>query len=233
MVSVILVILVMVVQSCLQFAPAVFLMFHHYAFGKNSKKKANDLCSYFILGIELVVAILLIAAIWAVQQIREKNFFDEKWFLGIMTGIFVIDAILMIFYFKKNNGTKLNFVLNGRGNTRDKIQNINNNLGALKLGIKSACGELFFTLPMVILLANEVCYVNFNGNLILAIVLVFGYIISAMLPIYKIKFNYKMGKNLAEIQRKRVKNKTIIKFVLGISFAMLTILIIIFRIIHG
>lgn len=230
--SVILVILAMVIQGLLQFAPASFLIFRHYAFGKTNKNKADKLCSYFIFGIEIMVAIMLIVAVWAMQQIREKNFFDEKWFLGIMAGIFIVDAILAIFYFKKS-GTKLNFVLVGRGNIRKKLQNVDNSFAALKCGIKSACKELFLSLPLVIFFANEICFINYNDKKVLAIILVFCYIVAAMLPVYKIKFEYKFGKNLAEIQRKRVKNKVLVKSALCSTFVIMAILIVVFRIING
>ena len=230
--SVFLLILAMVIQSLWQFAPANFLLFRHYVFGKNSSKKAQDLCSFFIVGVEIVVAIIFIVVIWVMQQIREKSFFDENWCLGILAGILLLESVLMLFYFKKS-GTKLNFIISTKQNLREKYQNINTKSAALKSGMSAASGEILLSLPLELLVAHEICQLYFDNEMVLAITFALMYITATIWPIYQIKFDFKHGKNLADIQRKRVKHKLLIKTIGSGCFIMVAIVMIVFRMING
>ena len=53
------------IQAFMQLTPGVFALFYHYALGKNSSTKADDLSLHFILGVItfIVITWLLIYAL--------------------------------------------------------------------------------------------------------------------------------------------------------------------------
>ena len=55
-ISVVILILVALIQISMQLTPGIFMLFYHYALGKKSRNKADDLNLSFILGAETFIA---------------------------------------------------------------------------------------------------------------------------------------------------------------------------------
>ena len=59
-ISVIILVLAMLIQVSMQLTPGTFALFYHYALGKNSRTKADNLSLYFTLGVITFMAIVWI-----------------------------------------------------------------------------------------------------------------------------------------------------------------------------
>ena len=98
-VSIGIVILAMLIMASLQLVPGVFALFHHYACGKYSAKKASTLCLFFILGSEIIAAFLFITAIY-IADILFLNDLDPRnnvltW---ISAGVLIALSIASFFF---------------------------------------------------------------------------------------------------------------------------------------
>lgn len=207
------------IMATLQLTPGIFLIFYHYASGKNSTKKASKYAFSFILGTlaySLIMFLLLYAVYFSFFYMHPN--LEKGLFLWIMGGIFLaLSIISCLFYFRKGKGTEL---LISRGVSQKiftRARLIKSKKEAFLLGLFSGTAELVFTFPVYIIAVSAAN----NMDSILKILFVTIFVIAAVIPVFVYYVMFRSGANLAEIERRRVKNKTFIRIMLTISYALL------------
>ena len=208
----------------MQLVPGTFALFYHYAIGKNSSTKADNLSLYFILG-----TITLMATIWLlVYTFIFKVFYDKiNFYLDfipwIMTGIFFAESIAsLFFYYRKGKFTTLFISRSVARNLNSHAQKTKNRSDAFILGFFSGIPELIFTLPLYIVTSIELMKINFS----LRPLFIIFYIIISIIPLFIIRTLYRCDYNLAKIERARIHAKIFIRIFISISFTLLAIAVI-------
>lgn len=220
-ISVVILILSMLIQAFLQLTPGTFALFYHYALGKNSTAKTNNLSLYFILGtivfmtITWLIIYTLILAIFC-----QKSDFGSDFCPWLMAGIFFAESIAgFFFYYRKGKFTALFVSRQSAKNLSIHAQKVKTRSDAFILGLFAGTPELIFTLPLYIISATELMKITtIPRALIIAI-----YITVSIFPLFVIRTLYRCGYNLATIERLRVRAKLFVRLAICISFLLLTI----------
>ncbi len=226
--SLIIIILAMVIQACLQLAPGVFAIFYHYALGKTTAKKADDRSLSFILGIEICSALIFLAIYITVSFfVTEKEFLNTV-FRWILSGIFLAEAFFCFFFYyksraKKSKSTELFLSRHFVRNTILRVEQSKNRSDTIILGIITCALELFITLPLYIICSIEIPNISPTCGFLFII----AYIIIATIPLFTIRSFFRVGRNLAEIQLIRLKQKFPVRIILTVCFTALSVITII------
>jgi hypothetical protein len=224
------VILAMLIMASLQLQPGVFALFYHYASGKYSKKKTSDVTLFFILGAEVASACLFLCAYYIANLFFLCQFRPEtSFFAWVLVGILIALALMSFTcYFRPGPGTKLFISRKCAKNLDTHARNIKSRSDAFTLGALSGVCELPFTLPLYIITSIEIIEmtVEFFPSHLLTLL----YIIVPAIPLFIVRWKFQLGRNLANIERSRVKDKIFTRLILGFSYIAISILFIYFRI---
>ena len=227
-------IIAMVIMTSLQLVPGVFALFFHYAIGKYSRKKASSLSLFFILGSEIISALFFISAFYISYTLFLNDLNPRNNVLTwVFIGIFIALSIACFFFYYRHPHSKqdtelfISRKLSRSLNLRAK--SIKSPSDAFALGALSNVCELPITLPLYIITATEIMYMHteyFADNTLTII-----YILVSAIPLIHLYYSFRLGRNLAVIQRSRVKDKSFHRFTISLSFLTIAILVICFRIV--
>ena len=221
----------MLIMASLQLQPGVFALFYHYASGKYPKARTSDITLFFILGAETAAACLFLCSYYIANLLFLYQFRPEtSFFAWIIVGILIALAIISLFcYFRLEPGTQLFISRKCAKNLDLHAKNTRSRSDAFALGAFSSVCELPFTLPLFIITSIEIIEmtVKFFPSHLLTLL----YIIVPAIPLFIVRWRFKTGHNLADIQKSRVKDKNFTRFILGISYLTIAILFTYFRII--
>lgn len=224
------VIIAMLIMACLQLQSGLFSLFYHYASGKYSKAKASRLTIFFIFGAEIAAACLFLSSYYIANLLFLYQFRPEtSFFAWIIVGMLMAMALMSaLCYFRRGSGTRLFISRKCANNLNLHAKNAKSTSDAFALGALSSVCELPFTLPLYIVTSMEIIEmtVEFYPSHILTIL----YIIIPTIPLFVIRWRFKNGYNLADIQRSRAKDKNFTRIILCFSYIAITILFIYFRI---
>ena len=178
------------------------MLFYHYTYGKTSRKNANRLSLYYIFG-----AITAISFILTTTFLLTCGSTLMRWILaGILFGVGIL---FCRFYFRKGRGTELFLSRKIADSLLKNAKNAKKPSDIFMLGAMSEMPELIFTLPLYVILALSIG--NFTDPIMRTSLGIVAVMASAF-PFLLIWGFFKSGRNLAEIQRLRVKNKQFIRF---------------------
>ncbi|MBR3132039.1 hypothetical protein IKG33_01350 [Candidatus Saccharibacteria bacterium] len=223
-------ILAMLIMAFLELTPGVFILFYHYTIGRFSRKSASRLSLFFILGTEIISACLFLS----VYFLTSILFFDHpdlrnNVLTWIIVGVlFALSFASFFFYFRRGPGTRL-FIPREFANTLiHYAKTVKTTSDAFVLGALTGVLELMFTLPLYIITSAEIMRMNNMPlpNTLLTII----YILSPVVSLFIKRWLFQSGRNLAQIERSRIKDKNFTRVLLGSSYFIIAILIICFRI---
>ena len=223
------IVLAVLIMASLQLSPGVFAFFYHYVLGKFSKRKASDLTLFFIIGAEIINALIFLAVYFLLSFFMLGNFgLKNDIFSYALIGVFSVLAIIcFFFYYRRGSGTQL-FIPRSYAKGLDRVANsTNSRKEAVLLGTLAGSYELVFTLPLFIIVATialEFSISHLPANLIAIL-----FVVSPLLPLFIIRWQYQSGHNLAEIIRLRIKNKIFIRSMLTLCFFLIAVLIIYYK----
>lgn len=220
----------MLIIAFLQLQPGVFMFLCHYTAGKYSKSRASLLTLFFILGVETSSACLFLCSYYIANMFFLYNFRpDTSIFAWISAGILIALAFASLFcYFRPGRGTQLFIPRRFAAALDHSARFTASRSDAFILGAFSGLCELVFTLPLYIITCVEIIItsVDFPPSFLLALF----YILVPTIPLFFIRWSFKSGRNLADIQRARVHNKPFVRTLLFFSYLAIAALIIFFRI---
>ena len=225
--SVIIIVVAMVIQAFLQLNPGIFACFYHYALGKTSAKKADDAALSYILGVEIFTAITFLITYIIINFATTDEIISSNIYMAILAGIFIAEAVItFFFYFKRNRKQKSTQLFLPRHTVKNLITHIkkaHNRSDTIILGIITTALELFFTLPLYIIISTEILNINSRFGFVYII----AYVIITTIPLFVIRTVFRTNHNLAEIQRFRIRKKFPIKLILTIGYLTIAALIIV------
>ena len=216
----------MLILVFLQLVPGIFLLFSHFTRGKYSRSRANDLTVFFILGVEIATALVLLS-VYAILCCSPAVAFiiDSDIFAWTMAGILLaLSLISFAFYFRPGRGTKLFISRRMATGIKNKISITKTRSDAFVLGFVSIVPELIFTLPLFLISIIEIMRLDINCPERASIIILFA--IMTIFPLLLIHGFSSQNHNLADFVKFRFKNKSFFRFCLSFSYFLLATLII-------
>lgn len=218
------IILSMIISLFLMLNPSIFANFLHYASGKYSRKKTDDLSLFFILGTETITVFIFFLTFMIISALPVPIItFKNPILLWIFTGIFfALGIVALCFYIQKNG----QFFIPRKIATKiiAKPKFIKKRSDAFVFGLVSNLPELLFNLPLFcfcIITALNISLSPFScaGFIIL-------YALIMVLPLFAIHIFFKTGHTLADFLKFRLKNRSFLRFFLCSLYFLLAILLI-------
>lgn len=230
LVSVGIIILSVLIMSFLSLPSGAYALFCHYVYGKFSKKRASDLTFFFILGTEITASCMFLATYILVAVIfADLPRVTTDIIAWVLVGITIsLSVASLFFYYRRGKGTKLFIHRKIANSIIYHAKTAKTRSDAFTLGALCGTPELLFTLPLFIITSGEILRLSINhpANTFLTLL----YIIIPVFPLLITRWLFYRGHNLADIQRSRVHNKNFTRFILCVSYLLIAILIIYFRI---
>lgn len=213
------VLLAMLIQCFFQLSPSIFTIFYHHTLGKSSAKKADGLSLYYILGSEVFIFVFFLLIYLFVSYIFASFGSTLNTILPwVFAGIFIALSLISVsIYFRKGSGTALFISRRLAKKIFQNTKKINTSSDAFILGFTSAIPELIFSVPLFIAMSFALLTVSQP----LRVTLIFSYVIVSIIPLFVYYSLFHSGHNLAEIERRRIKNKTFCRFTISLGFIIL------------
>ena len=228
-------ILILAVFACgfLQLVPGIFLSFYHYASAKNSRDAALNLSSFFIVGRALIAMLILFLTYFAFYHFLIDNpTFNIEILYWVLAGILALLGVFIFFFYyrRSKNTTELFISRKFARSILEKTRKAKKPSDIFVLGMAAGIPEIIFVLPVYAVLILEI--INFpSANVLYHPLLFFTFILLSMTSTLAIRGQFYRGhKNLADIERARVKNKLYYRIMLSVSYILLAAFIISFRI---
>ena len=228
-ISIGLVILSMLIVAFLQLTPGVFALTYHYALGKYSKNKASYLTLFFIIGVEVISTCLFLSTFFLISIIFFAGFKPETsittW---ILAGILIALSFLAFFhYYRPGSGTRLFIPAKYTKGLKYSAKTIKTKSDAFVLGVLSSVSEFVYTFPLFIVVSAEIMYLGLQDIPVNIFALLF--VLAPLLPLFVIHYKFQAGYSLADIIKSRNKNKFFTRFILGLNYLIIAIIILCFR----
>ena len=229
-ISVGIVLLAMLIMIFLQLVPGVFAIFCHYATGKYSRRRVSDLGMFFILGAETVAACLFLSCYYIAYVLFFGDTRPETgMFAWIAVEMLVVLAVAsFFFYYRGGDGTRLFVPRKTAHSLNEHAKSVKTRSDAFTLGALCGTYELAFTLPLYIITSVEL--MEMNAEYYFSHFLTILYIVTPTIPLFVMRWMFLRRKNLADIEKSRVKDKPFTRFLLAFCYLTIAILIICFRI---
>ena len=227
-------ILILALFACgfLRLVPSIFAIFYHYASAKNSRDNTLKLSSFFIVGHMIMAMVILFVIYFALYHFLLDNpTFDVNAFYWVIAGILaLLSLFLFCVYYRRGKGTQLFIGRKIAKSITTRARGAKKASDIFVLGMTSGVFELIFILPVYVVVILEI--MNFKGgNILYQPLLFFTFVIFSMSSVFAVRGQYyRKRKNLAEIHRAQVKNRTFYRFMLSVSFLLLAVFIVTFRI---
>jgi len=214
----------MLIVTLLQLVPGIFLIFRHTTAGKFSKNKTSDLATFFILGTETAIALILLSLYFIFSTPIFSLSLNHQIFAYIIAGILIaLGLFFLFFYFKKGSGTRL-FISRRLANTYiRRAKSANSRSDAFLLGMSSILPELIFTLPLYLLSVLEIPQIATDSPTRAFLIILFAIITIA--PIIMLH-GFARTHNSADFIKFRFKNKNFCRIFIPLLYFLIAILII-------
>ena len=212
------------ILAFLQLESGIFALFSHYARGKFSREKRARLTTFYMLGVETVVAFLFICSLLFVNLVFMYIFRPETSFLlWILVGIlFALAIVSLVCYFRPGPGTQLFIPRKAAETLRRYARETDKRSDAFTL---ASVLELPFTLPLFLISAISIIELTTAWFPFLFLALLI--ILMPLLPLSLIRFKYRAGYNLADIMRARVQAKPLVRLLLCFAYTAIAVLFVV------
>lgn len=204
-----------IVQASLQLSLGGLVLLYHSSMGQHRRRKTRYLAKSYIWGALVISFLAVCAGAFLIEQIFQGAIAREAVF--VISGILLASAVVMwLLYYRRGKQTTqtwlpkslTRYIARRAGNTKDNIE-------AFSLGMLSVFVELPLTLAIYAVAAN--CLVTTTQPFIALAV----YLSIVAVPMVALKLRIKSGRNVAEVQRWRIRNKQFVRIISGGAFAVL------------
>ena len=216
------IILAGIIQASLQLGTGCLLLLYKGSLEQSTKKKSKKLAKHYIMGYAFYTALMLMAAAFSVSSLIGR--------LSIMANTIValvlcgVAVLMWFFYNKFGYSTELWLPKSVKRYMNKSAKTTKSKIEAFSLGNLSCFAEMPFSLFLYLLTAN--CILYLNGQTQMFAVMLF--IVLSISPLLLVDASIKTGKNLADIQKWRLKNIGFIKAASGVGFVILALFVIAF-----
>ncbi len=212
----------MVISVFLQLSSGIFLIFYHSALARTSRKKADDMSLYFILGVEFSTALVFFAVFLVVSLLLNYQLLPLDITRFVLAGIFGALSVSCFFFYFRRQKPKTTELFIPRKVARSlavRAKSVKKRSDVFLLGFSAPVFELIFTVPLFFVLSLE----SLTSLPLASSAVLILYILFSIIPLFSIRNLYKIGRNTAEIERVRVKNVMLVRLVLTVCFLVMTI----------
>ena len=216
--------------ASMKLIPGVFVLLLHYASGKFSKVKANDLSIFFIFGTETMIALILFLISILTFSIPPKTLsLGNNVLTWIIIGILIaLSLVSFLLYYRKGPGTKLFISRKIADSLHQKARLAKTRSDAFALGFFSGLPELILTIPVYLISVISITQISNQATTYSACIILLDVI--AISPLFIMHGLFQTGRNFADIERLRTKNKTFFRIFISLLYLLLAITIIIFKV---
>ena len=204
-----------IVQASLQLSLGGLVLLYHSSMGHHRRRKTRYLAKSYIWGALVISFLAVCAGAFLIEHTFQGVIAQEAVF--VISGMLLASAIVMWLYSfrraKQSTQTRLSKSLT-RYITR-RARATGDNIEAFSLGMLSSFVELPLTLAIYAVVAN--CLVSTPQPFIALGV----YLVIIAVPMVALKIRIKTGRNVAEVQRWRIRNKAFVRIISGSGFAIL------------
>ncbi len=217
------------VAASLQLPLGTLLLLYHASLGKNVRKTTKTLASSFISGVTLMNFLLLGTAIFLVASLTRAGALSDIGHIVLFGLLIALGITAWFFYYKRKGSTEL-WLPRRLAKFIDSRAKLTNDISeAFSLGLLIPLSEIFFTLSILVATADATLRL---APALQAIGLVV-YTIFGTLPLLILRLFIRHGRNVAEVQRWRLKNKFFFRFFTGAGFVVLAAFLFAFVIVKG
>ena len=217
------------ITASLQLPLGTLLLLYHASLGKNVRVKTKKLASSFISGTTLMNFLLLGTSIFLVSNLTSTGVFPDLAYTVFFGLLVALGITAWFFYYKRKGSTEL-WLPRQLARYIDSRAKVTENFSeAFSLGLLVPLAEILFTLPLLALSADAILHL---GSLYQALGLVI-FTLFGSLPLLVLRVFIRKGRNVAEVQRWRLRNKTFFRFFTGAGFLVLAAFLLAFVIIKG
>ncbi|MBR3204344.1 hypothetical protein IKF81_01525 [Candidatus Saccharibacteria bacterium] len=212
--------------ASLQLPLGTFLLLFHSSMSKNIPKKTKTLASSFISGATIMFFFLLCSACFLISAISFSGTLSIGSLLVILGILIALAIISFLFYYRRKGSTELWLPRKVSRFINSRAKHTSDNSEAFSLGLFVVFAEQIFTLPLVILSANEILKLDKVYQTVAIVI----FTLLSVLPLLIMRFIIRKGKNLADIQRWRLKYKNFFRLFSGSGYLILAIFLFAFQI---
>jgi len=218
------------VTASLQLPLGTLLLLYHASLGKNIRAKTKRLASSFISGSTLMNFLLLGTTLFLILVLSPSGGVLSRTAYIVLSGLLIaLGVIAWFFYYRRKGSTELWVPRHLAKYISSRAKSTNDNSEAFSLGLLIPLSEILFTLPILVLSADAVLHLStINQAIGLVIFTIFG-----TLPLLVLRIFIRKGRNVAEVQRWRLKNKSFFRFFTGAGFIILAAFLFAFVILKG
>ena len=217
------------VTASLQLPLGTLLLLYHASLSKNIRAKTKKLASSFIAGVTLMNFLLLGTILFLILALSSTGTLSGTIYIIIFGLLIALGIVAWFFYYRRKGSTELWLPRHLAGYISSRAKVTNDDPEAFSLGLLVPLSEILFTLPLLLLSADAVLRLDTIYQAIgLIVFTIFG-----TLPLLILRAFIRKGRNVAEVQRWRIKNKAFFRFFTGIGFIVLAGFIMAFVILKG
>ncbi|MBR3319749.1 hypothetical protein IKG20_00340 [Candidatus Saccharibacteria bacterium] len=228
-ISLSIIILCGLIAASLQLPLGTLLLLYHASIGKNIRIKTRKLASSFISGVTLMNFLLLGTTIFLLAVLTPEGKLPPVAYYVIFGLLCALGIIAWFLYYKRKGSTELWLPRHLARYIDSRAKTTNDCSEAFSLGLLVPLSEILFSLPLLALSADAVLHLDTVYQALgLVIFTVFG-----SLPLLVLRIFIRKGRNVAEVQRWRLRNKTFFRFFTGAGFIILAAFMFAFVILKG
>lgn len=213
-----------IIIASLQLPLGTLLLLYHSSLGKNVSKKTKTLVSSFISGSLLMSFLLLATSCFLVTGLTISGTLSRPSILVLVGILCALGIVAWFFYYKNRQTTELWLPRKVAMFIDSRAKITNNNSEAFSLGSLVVLSEAIFTIPLIILSSNSILKLE-PGYEVLTLTV---FSLLSILPLVILRIVIRSGKNVAEIQRWRLRNKSFFRIFTGLGFFVLASFVIMF-----
>ncbi|MBQ6130486.1 hypothetical protein IJI72_02240 [Candidatus Saccharibacteria bacterium] len=211
--------------ALLQLPLGTLLLLYHSVLGrpnsrKNSATKVRPLVSYYLAGVALADFLLLAAACFLVSALSAGALSATVLRYLIFLLLLGLSLFILLFYYRRSSPVRSTELWLPRLFARflDARAKATHNLPeAFSLGFSTVLFELPFSLPLFLVSAVGLLSLTPSAQLLA----LFLFTVLAVAPLLVLRLKIRSGKNLADAQRWRLKNRDFLRFLTGFGFFVL------------
>lgn len=219
-----------VVAASLQLPLGTLLLLYHSSLSKHVRAQTRSLASSFISGATFMHFLLLAASCFLIVSLSVSGTLSLTSLAVLFGALLALALVAWCFYYKINGrSTELWLPRRLAAFLDSRAKDTRDNSEAFSLGLFTGFAELCFTFPLFLLSANAILHLP---SLFQALALVVFTLLS-VLPLIILRLTLRSGKNVADVQRWRIKNKPFFRFFSGLGYFILAVFLLAFVVLGG
>lgn len=221
------VVLAALTHASLQLQLGALLLLYHNSLGKHVRAKTKAIVSSYIAGLGTLVFLSLAATCFVFDRYFGSPLFPEEMIL-VVAMLLALAVIVWSFYYKRGKSTELWLPRTVARYIDNHAKTTNSNTESFSLGVLTSLAEMPFILILLIVAANSILKLPTFYQLILVV----SYTVITLIPPIILRLAVRHGETVTNIQRWRVKHKTFMRVISGISFLLLGIFMFAFEVLQ-